>query len=195
MREYASGGALIGKKLAEDIGLNFYDKEAIQIVAKQNGLSAEYVESIGQRRGFFFYDTYGFTGDLPMPEQIFIAESNAIKELAKTGSSVFVGRNAGYVLRDDENIINIFIHAPIEWRIALAREKYNLKDVSDIRDYIEKQDKSRRYYNRFFTNQKWGKPQDYNLTIDSSIGIEASTEVIREYVEKFLKTKDGSFVA
>jgi cytidylate kinase len=190
-REYASGGRLIGQKIAEQLGLKFYDREVISMVAQQKGLTEDYVESVGQRRGFFFFDTYGFTGELPMPDQIFIAESNVIKELAAGDPAVFVGRNAGFVLRDEENIINISIHAPIEWRIEHAKTAgYDLQGVVDIKAFIEKQDKTRRYYKRFFTDRNWDRPQDYHLTIDSSIGTDAAAAVIIAYVNGYIGSKD-----
>jgi cytidylate kinase len=186
-REYASGGRIIGKKLADELGIAFYDKEIISLAAKESGISAEYIESTADTRmPFFMYNVYGYNNILPLPEQIYIAESNAVRALADQGSCVFIGRNASLVLAERKNLIKVFIHAPIEKRIETAREIYR-DEADNMKAFIIKRDKGREEYSHHFSNNRWRDLRNYHLTVDSSIGFDETADVIKEYVKKFLK--------
>jgi cytidylate kinase len=185
-REYASGGRIIGKKLADELGIAFYDKEIISLAAKESGFSEDYLESASESRTpFFLYNVYGYSNIMPLPEQIYFAESNAVRELASKGSCVFIGRNATRILSDYENLIKVFVHAPLEKRIETARDVYG--DKSDnMKSFVVRRDKSREEYSRHFSDYRWRDLRNYHLSVDSSIGFDNATAVIKTYVENFL---------
>jgi cytidylate kinase len=185
-REYASGGRIIGKKLADELGIAFYDKEIISLAAKESGFSEDYLESASESRtSFFLYNVYGYTNILPLPEQIYIAESNAVRELAEKGSCVFIGRNAARILAGRENLIKIFIHAPLEKRIDTARNLYG-DEAENMKAFVVRRDKGREEYSRHFSDYRWRDLRNYHLSVDSSIGFDKSAEVIKTYVKNFL---------
>jgi cytidylate kinase len=189
-REYGSGGRLIGKCLADELGISFYDRELIAIAARESGLDEDYVRSIAQRKtpgGLYGFFMAG--GELPIHEQVFIAQSNAIRDLAERGSCVFIGRCADYALADRRDCIRVFIHAPMEFRVGIVRDEY-YEDGDDLEGFIRKQDKCRASYYDFFTQRRWGKAQNYNLCLDSSIGIQASVRLLKKFVEEFICGND-----
>jgi cytidylate kinase len=188
-REYGSGGRLIGRKLAEDLGVEFYDKEIITLASEESGFHEDFIQTMEQKKASgFFYNLFTQSQELPIPEQVFLAQSNVIKELAGKSSCVIIGRCADYVLDEMANCVRVFIHAPIEARVRTVRDEYQ-EDRGDLEEYIRKQDKGRAAYYNFFTQRKWGKAQNYSLCIDSSIGISASARVLKDYVLEFLKGK------
>jgi cytidylate kinase len=184
-REYGSGGRLIGRKLADALGFSFYDKELIALAAAESGFHEDFIETIesGKASGFL-YNIYMTYNELPIQEQVFIAQSNIIKDIAERESCVIIGRCADYVLSGIANCVRIFIHAPLEWRVEMVRDHYK-EGLGELRGYIRKQDKDRASYYNFFTQQKWGKAQNYHLCIDSGIGIAPSVELLKKYVEEF----------
>ncbi|MDR1650631.1 MAG: cytidylate kinase-like family protein [Synergistaceae bacterium] len=186
-REYGSGGRLIGRELARELGCSFYDKEIISLAAKESGLHEEFIETMENRRvSGFLYNLYMTYHELPIPEQVFIAQSKVIKDTADKESCVIIGRCADYVLAERKNCVKIFIHAPLELRITIVRDRYH-EGSGELSGFIRKQDKDRASYYSFFTHQKWGRAQNYNICLDSSIGIEASVTLLKKFVEEFTK--------
>lgn len=186
-REYGSGGRLIGQQLAKELNIAFYDRELIVLAAQESGFAEEFVQQMEQKRTINFINSLYVTGyELPASEQIFLAQSRVIRRAAEEGSCVIVGRCADYVLRDKPNCIRVFIHAPMEERIKRVREVYK-EDKPNMEDYIRKQDKTRAAYYNYYTQNKWGRAQNYHLCLDSSIGISASVQVIKELVTEFMK--------
>lgn len=186
-REYGSGGRLIGRQLAQELGIAFYDRELIVMAAQESGFDEEFVQQMEQKRTISFISNLYLIGyELPVSEQIFLAQSKVIQKVAEESSCVIVGRCADYVLRDKPNCIRIFIHAPMEERIKRVREVYG-EDKPNLEDYIRKQDKNRAAYYNYYTQNKWGRAQNYHLCIDSSIGIPASVRIIKELVTEFTK--------
>ncbi len=184
-REYGSGGRLIGEQLAKSLGIPFYDKELILLAAKKSGFSEEYIRKTEQMKSAsFLYSLYMTSQVLPMSDQIFLLQSKIIKEMAEKGPCVLVGRCADYVLRDMPNCMNVFIHAPLEERVRRASEDYG--DVeSGLEDYVRKQDKRRSAYYSYFSQNKWGSATHYHLCVNSTIGLEASTNLIEQAVQIF----------
>ncbi|MDR2780374.1 MAG: cytidylate kinase-like family protein [Synergistaceae bacterium] len=184
-REYGSGGRLIGRRLAEELGYAFYDRELIALAAAESGFHEDFIETVeGRKASGFLYNVYMTYNELPIHEQVFIAQSNVIKDVAERESCVIIGRCADYVLSGMENCVRIFVHAPLEWRIKIVRDDYK-EGFGELSGYIRKQDKDRAAYYNFFTQQKWGKAQNYHLCIDSSIGIQPTVELLKKYVEEF----------
>lgn len=126
-REYGSGGSKIAKELAAALQIPFFDKKLIEIAAKETGLSEEFIQEAEQRRtSSFLYNLSFSSRNLPVSDQVFIAEADVIKRIAAEGPCVIVGRCANYVLRDQKNCLRVFIHAPIADRIHRAKEEYGI---------------------------------------------------------------------
>ena len=190
-REYGSGGRLIGKKLADELGINFYDGELLSLVAKESGYTEDFVRQNDQKRTqSLLYHLYIGSQILPASDMIFIAQSRVIKELYSKESFVVVGRCADYILRGLENVTNIFVTAPLESRIARVRDEYGEK-AENYRAYVMKKDKSRIAYYHYFADEAWGKVQNYDISVNSDIGIDKSTELIVEYIRTKNSRSDG----
>lgn len=177
-REYGSGGRIIAQKVATTLGIAFYDKELIHLAAQKTGLSEQFIkDSANKHKGNrFFYNLIFSSNNLPVSDQLFVAESEIIKKIAEEGPCVIVGRCADYILRERQDCLNIFIHAPLEERIERARNDYGIND--NTKDFVIKTDKERSGHYDYCTNQQWGKAQNYHLTINSSIGIETAVKLI-----------------
>ncbi len=190
-REYGSGGREIGRKLAEALGIKFYDRELIDIAAKESGMSKEIFEKVDETAASSLL--YSIVSgnymspllDLPINDKLFILEADIIKEVVDKESCVIVGRCADYILRDYKECINIFIHAPIKARIAHAIKYYNLP-VEKAEAKINKIDKKRATYYKYYTGNKWGQIQLYDLSVDSSLlGIDGTIEFIKNFIEAY----------
>ena len=182
-REYGSGGRRIGRLVAEKLGVNFYDGELLSLVAKESGYTEEFVRQNDQKkRQSLLYHLYIGSQILPASDMIFIAQSRVIKDLYAKESCVIVGRCADYILRGKENVINIFVHAPLESRVARVRDGYGEK-ADNYKAYVMKKDKSRVAYYNYFADDAWGKAQTYDISINSDIGIEKSVDIIVDYIK------------
>ena len=177
-REYGSGGRIIAQKVAEALGMAFYDKELIHLAAQKTGLSEEYISASAtqHKANKFFYNLIFSSDNLPVSDQVFIAETDIIKKVSAEGPCVIVGRCADYILRERHDCLNIFIHAPLEERIERAKNDYGIS--GDIENFVQKTDKERASHYNYFTSQQWGKAQNYHLTINSKIGIEMTVGLI-----------------
>lgn len=185
-REHGSGGRLIAQKVAEKLGIPLYDKKLIRMIAADSGLSENYVESAEKKRtSSFLYNIYFDSNNLPVDDQLFITQSNIIKQVAQEGPCVIVGRCGDYVLRDRDDCLKVFIYAPVEERMERVTDVYGEK-TNDAKKYLEKYDKQRAsYYNRF-TEAKWGDPHNYHLMLNSTIGI----DTIADYIVKLVLGED-----
>ena len=174
-REFGSGGREIGKKVADRLGIKFYDKELLQEAAKESGFCREIFENQDEKpTNSFLYslvmDTYSINGyssapflDMPLNHKVFLAQFETIKKIAEKESCVIVGRCADYALAENPNCINVFIHA------------------------IQKKDKQRASYYNYYTSKKWGDSRSYHLTLDSSaLGIDKCVEMILQYRALYL---------
>ena len=187
-RQYASGGREIGLKLAQQIGAEFYDKKLLEEAAKSSGIHQSHFEENDERRtGSFLYllsTTYGQSG-VPFDDTLFFAQLNAIQKIASEQSCVIIGRCADYALRDFDKVAHILISAPIEWRIKRAVEVYGI-EAKKAADYVKRVDKQRIAYYNYYTDKRWGAPQNYHLCIDSSVlGIDGTANLLKEFVEGF----------
>lgn len=186
--EYGSGGRMIGKKLAEELGFAFYDGELLSLVAKESGYTEEFVRQNDQKKTqSFLYHLYVGSQLLPASDMIFIAQAKAIKDLAQKGNCVIVGRCADYVLRGYDDVVNLFIQAPLESRAARVRDEYGEK-ADNYPAYLRKKDKERVAYYNYFADDAWGRAQTYDLSVNSDIGIDAAVKLAAEYIR--IKRKD-----
>ncbi len=187
-REFGSGGRAIGEIVAQRLGIAFYDKQLISLAAEKSGLSLEYIENNEQRtRSGFIQNlaassmyTNGFFSSayLPLSESIFISQAQVIREIAAKEDAVIVGRCADYVLANRENTINVFIYAPLEARVASVMRRRNVDEATAMK-LINKSDKERGNHYFRYTDQKWGKAQNYHLSIDSSLmGISKTADLL-----------------
>lgn len=193
-RQYGSGGREVGMKLAEKLGIKFYDSELLDRAAKDSGMCQEIFENHDERpTSSFLYslvmDTYsmGYSSaafaDMPINHKVFLAQFNAIKDIAKEGPCVMVGRCADYALADNPNLVSVFIHASMENRIRRIAAKYDLTDAK-ARDVINKTDKQRASYYNYYSNKKWGDAASYQLSVDSgACGIDGTVKLILDYIE------------
>lgn len=199
-RQFGSGGREIGKRLADELGIEFYDKELLSRAAKDSKICKELFETHDEKpTNSFLYslvmDTYsmgfasGSVNEMPLNHKIFLAQFDAIKKLAGEGPCVMVGRCADYALADCKDCFSVFVHADFDWRINRIAAKYN-KTPKEARDIITKIDKSRASYYNYYTNKKWGSAKSYNLCIDSSkYGIDNTVKAIVESIKIFDSTK------
>ena len=179
-REYGSGGRLIAKQLSENLGITFYDKQLIAEVAKKTGFSENFIRDTEHQRptNSFLFDLYTSVATPSVPDQVFIAQAKVIKEAAAKGSCVIVGRCADYILRDQPNVLRVFVHAPLDQRIRRAREEYGAAE-DNLESYVIRQDKARASYHNYFAAGRWGQSREYDLCVNSRIGIDASVQVIQ----------------
>ncbi len=190
-REYGSGGRIIGKMVAEKLGIPFYDNEIITMSAEESGINAEYFKeaenmaksSISLSISMLYPSTevYG----MPLNEKIFITQSRVIREVAEEGPCVIVGRCADYVLRSNPNAINVFVHSSMVNRIKRVREVYGDTAHENLESIIKKADKRRANYYAYFTDRKWGDARNYTLCLDSDkLGLENCADIIIEAIKK-----------
>ena len=200
-REFSSGGCEIGHKLAEKLGIKCYDKDMLDLAAKESGICQEIFESHDEKpTNSFLYslvmDTYSFgysSGsytDMPLNHKVFLAQFDAIKKIAKAGPCVLVGRCADYALSEYKDCFSVFVHADTDWRINRLSQKHN-KTAKEAKDMINKTDKSRSSYYNYYTNKKWGAASSYNLCVDSSkLGIDGAAKAIIQAIEIFDSIKN-----
>lgn len=199
-RQYGSGGREIGEKVAANLGISCYDRELITLAAQKSGLNANIIHSADEKAtnsllytlamGSNIYSSGAAVSyDIPINDRLFITQCDIIKNLAEESSCVLVGRSADYVLRDHPRRISVFIYADMETRIARIVERHSL-NKNAARDLIVKTDKRRANYYNFYTGQKWGKYDNYHLSIDSSLlGIDGSAKLITQLAEDFREVK------
>lgn len=177
-REYGSGGRIIAQRLSEKLGLPFYDKEVIQGVAQKTGFAENFVRDAERRpTNSFMYDLYFSTHSLSIPDQVFIAQSGVIKDLAEKGGCVIVGRCADYILRERRELLRTFVYAPLDQRVARAREVYHDKE-DNLEGFVVRQDKQRASYYNYFTSIRWGDRKSYDLCVSSALGLDTTVEII-----------------
>ena len=193
-RQLGSGGHDIGRMLAQDFHAQYYDREILNIAAKESGFSEEFFEKNDERKGFlrsflhlpFSNSSAGdsFYQNNFSQEGLFKFQSDAIRKEAEKGSCVFVGRCADYVLRDFPNTVNIFITAPVQFRIDNVAKKSGVSS-EEARKIIEQGEKRRAEYYNYYTGKRWGDAKSYDLCIDASIlGLEQTEKFIAEFIRK-----------
>ena len=185
-RQYGSGGRIIGKLLAEKLGIPFYDKEIILQAAEKSGFAAGFIAENEQKRKSF--DVYPVMpsrwGVYPsfdsFEAKIYAAEAEAIENCAKLGSCVIVGRCADYVLKGKANCINVFVHADDRDRVKRVIEEYGEAPTEKkAQKLLRDTDRNRARHYEYYTDAHWGKATEYDICINSSaFGIEKSVEML-----------------
>ena len=192
-RQLGSGGRVIAKMLADDFGCGFYDRELLNLAAKESGFREELFEQNDEHKGFFrslFHtlsphvsETSFYNNDMSQ-ESLFKFQSDAIRKAADGGSCVFVGRCADYVLRENENVFNIFITADLDYRIRQVMERRGC-DEAKARKIISNGDNERASYYNYYTGKEWGVSESYHLCINSSLlGLESTEKFIAQIIRE-----------
>ena len=180
-REYASGGSEIAQAVADKLGIPLYNKELITLAAKKSGLTEEAIAaSQNQRSGSLIYSLYMMGNTMPLADQVYILQSNVIKELAAEGPCVILGRCGDYVLRERETVLRTFVYAPLEDRIAFAKSRPDAKDMPDRLWEIQlaKHDRARASYYNYYTENRWGEAKNYDLCLNATLGRDACADLI-----------------
>ena len=178
-REHGSSGKHIGNVVAEKLGIPFYYKEVTALAAHESGLDKEFISDINENSPNLMRDLYLSTNVI---QQAVVAQDKIIRKIADNGSCVIVGRAADYVLREYDNVIKIFVRAPNECRIKRVMEIYG--DTEDeAKKNIARSDKARASYYKNISGQDWGNVKNYDLMINSEIGVEQSAELILNYIK------------
>ena len=187
-REYASGGSEIGRRLADRLGVPFYDRKFVDAAVKDSGLPQDFVRQ--EERKFissllFNLSTggYRYANDHSMSDQLHIAESNVLKNMAAQGDCVIVGRCADYILRDEAEIFSVYIHADMTVRVKRCVEEYGM-EPRRLEQTIREKDRERPRHYEYYTDRTWGDRSNYHLSVNAGrLGIDEAVDVIRRAYE------------
>lgn len=179
-REHGSAGKQIGKVLAEKLNIPFYYKEVAALAAEESGLHREFISDLNANAPQLLHDLYLSTS---VVQQAIVAQKQIIQKIADRGSCVIVGRAADYVLREYDNVLKIFIYAPEEYRIEKVMEVYGDTKAEAMKN-IHRSDEARAAYYHSISDMRWGEAHNYDLLMDSSIGIRQCAEMIYYFISK-----------
>ena len=201
-RQYGSGGREVGRRLASRLEIPYYDKEILSEASKDSGICEELFEDHDEKptRSFLYslvtgVQTHGNPStmymDMPLNHRIFLAQFDTIRRLAGNGPCVVVGRCAAYVLRDEKNVVNVFLKADMEHRIERAIERG--AEPSRAQDIVKRRDKERASYYNYYATTTWGDVNNYDLCLDTGkVGYDGAVDMIIAYIalrEKLLGGK------
>lgn len=176
-REYGSGGHYVGELLAKRMGINFYDKNLINLISKKSGLSKEYVEANNQKLASFKYIDNN-------DDRIFIAEEKVIKDLAKKASCVIVGRCADYILKDNKDTIKVFLYSSSQDKVKRAVKYYNLEEDKALKE-INKINSERAKHYKYYTNRDWYDFANYDIALNVDyLGVEKTAELLEQVIRE-----------
>ena len=185
-REFGSGGRFIGGEAAKKLGIAYYDKNIINEIAEKSGLSPEYIQEnaeLSPKKGLFAYAFAGrdVTGK-SVEDLVYEAQRKVILELAEKESCVIIGRNADYILKDRDDVLNVFIHGDTPEKIQRITRLYNVEEQKAVKMMVDIDKRRMANYN-FYTNQKWGKADNYTLCLNSSqLGYDRCEKIIMECI-------------
>ena len=183
-REYGSGGRYIGKLVAEKLGIKLYDKEFVKKVAEETGLSEEFIKNNEQKREALADLNNGYYFGLNNADELFLKESEIIKNTAEKESCVILGRCADFILNDRKDVTKVFIYSNMENKVKRATEFYGL-DKAKAEKEITRINKLRANHYKHYTEKEWNNPNNYDICINSdTLGVEKSADLICEIVNK-----------
>ena len=205
-RQYGSGGRFVGKKIAEHYGIKFWDNELLDRVAAESGYAREILEKQDEKptNSFLFslaMDSYSFGYhtpgllEMPLSQKIFLAQYDVIRDIAKEGPAVFVGRCTDVALEDFPNVLNIFIHASDDFkyeRISTLDAYPDIKNRDKALELCMKKDRQRQSYYNYYSSKKWGRADSYHLTVDTSmLGIEGTASMLIATIDAYEAVRDS----
>ena len=185
-REFGSGGRFIGEEVAKKLGIAYYDKNIINEIAEKSGLSPKYIQEnaeLSPKKGLFAYAFAGrdVTGK-SVEDLVYEAQRKVILELAEKESCVIIGRNADYILKDRDDVLNVFIHGDTPEKIQRITRLYNVEEQKAVKMMADTDKRRMANYN-FYTDQKWGKASNYTLCLNSSkLGYDRCEKIIMECI-------------
>ena len=183
-REFGSGGRFIGEEVAKKLGIAYYDKNIIGQIAEKSGLSPEYIQEnaeLSPKKGLFAYAFSGrdITGK-SVEDMVYEVQRNVILELAEKELCVIIGRNADFILKDRDDVLNVFIHGDMPEKIQRITRLYNVGEQEAVKMMADTDKRRMANYN-FYTEQNWGKASNYTLCLNSSeIGYDKCEAIIIE---------------
>ena len=198
-RQYGSGGREIGERLSAMLGIPLYDKEIIKVAADTGNLDQSVAKHADETAANSLLYTLAmgsnvvgatmpFGYKMPLNDKLFILQSDAIKSYAAEGSCIIIGRCADYVLRNEANVLKLFIYGDLDHRKERVEQRHPEVKPSQIIDLINKTDKRRASYYNFYTGNKWGKYDNYDIAINSStFGIQGTAEVLATLAKQLME--------
>ena len=186
-REFGSGGRFIGEELAKKLGLAYYDKNIINEIAEKSGLSPEYIQEsaeLSPKKGLFAYAFAGrdITGK-SVEDMVHDAQRRVILDLTEKESCVIIGRNADYILKDRDDVLNVFIHGNMPEKTQRIIRLYNVDEKKAVKMMADTDKRRMTNYN-FYTEHKWGKASNYTLCLNSSqLGYDRCEKIIMECIK------------
>ncbi|MBQ2725342.1 MAG: cytidylate kinase-like family protein [Clostridia bacterium] len=193
-RQYGSGGREVGQKLSELIGYKFYDKDLITLAAQKSGLSQDALHHVDEKAANSLLYTLALGSsvyshgvervNLPINDRLFVVQSEIIKDLAASGDgAIIVGRCADYVLSGKKNLVRVYITSEFDTRVKTVMKRHELSE-SQAKDLIVKTDKRRANYYSYYTGEKWGKADKYDLVIATDrLGVEGAAKMVADYIK------------
>lgn len=194
-REFGSGGKYIGERLAEELGMKFYDAQLIERVSKERNIDINLLnENDEKHKKSFWYtlamasmsvsDSVNSLTELPSDDKYFIEQAKIIEEIASEGNSVIIGRCSNVILKDRKDVVNIFVYSSDEKFKITRKVEFAGLDEKKALKLMRKKDKERAAYYNYYTNKVWGSRESYDLMIDSSkLGIENTIKFIKDYIK------------
>ena len=187
-RQYGSGGKIIGEKLAEELGIVCYDKLFLENITKKLGVSSAFFQDDNRgENGLYEVGSHGplsKVASLSVNNKVFESAAKLIREIAAKESAVIVGRCGDYVLKDEENVLSLFIYADKKERLQRGIELYHL-DPKDAEETIRRFDSKRANFYEFYTDRKWGALSNYSMTVNTSrMGIEQCVKYLAAIVKE-----------
>ena len=186
-REFGSGGRCIGEEVAKKLGIAYYDKNIINQIAEESGLSPDYIQEsaeLSPKKGIFAYALAGrdITGK-SVEDMVYEAQRKVILELAEKEPCVIIGRNADFILKDRDDVLNVFIHGNMPEKTERICRLYNVSEKEAVKMMTDTDKRRMTNYN-FYTDQKWGKASNYTLSLNSSqLGYDKCEEIIIKCVK------------
>ena len=186
-REFGSGGRFIGEEVAKKLGIKYYDKDIIGQIAEQSGFSPEYIREnaeLSPKKGLFAYAFAGrdITGK-SVEDMVYEEQRKVIMEIAEKESCVIIGRNADFILKDRDDVLNVFIHGAESEKVKRICKLYHVTETDAIKMMTDI-DKRRMTNYRFYTDQKWGMAGNYTLSLNSSqLGYDRCEQIVIECME------------
>ena len=193
-RSYGSGGRTLGKLLAKELGIHCYDRELLRMASEQSGINEALFGEVDEKvksLPLFGISKKIYKGEIFPPESddfvsddnLFNYQAKTIKELAEKESCIIVGRCANYILKDNPNVLSVFVHADENFCLARAMERNSFSE-KEMKKFIERTDKYRSDYYRYHTGHHWTDARYYDLCLDSSkLGFENCALEIEEYAK------------
>ncbi len=195
-RQFGSGGRELGKALARELGIEYYDKELLLEASKKAGVNPEFFEKNDERFPTFLHGLFSFSmGTTPLcyytgpssitDDGLYKAVSDFLLQTAAERSFVVVGRTSDYILRHHPRLANIFVHAPMQECVRRITERADALTPEKAEALARRTNKWRADYYNFFTDKEWGRADSYDLTLDSyKLGIPGCVQIIKEYLRQ-----------